>query len=359
MQKITRKLLLSVSILILLIGTVAATTYAWVGFYKYGIFEQFEINVEASNTNDYGIEISLTGEKNTFGPSIEGIDLKKSILINLGYKESQLNSEAEIIRLFNRINLEQCSVEPQNNELKDFYDRENKITNKYFKFDLYISAYKTDGSTDDSDFNLDVYLSDGILTGFKDKSRLTNNVSYPSDYIYPLLPGETINNAKPGKEFSDLVATNSSYATRLALQKYEVVEKFDTITETNASDLIIYHVGSEEPIYEQESDCYSFGGILPTQKNFAHMAYNSTLNSWHRYDVPEWAINRGDVLYKDNGIANHVINSNVESEKVGISNMMKITIYFWFEGWDSDCFAAIDSNPVTINLNFSINDKKY
>ena len=50
---------------------------------------------------------------------------------------------------------------------------------------------------------------------------------------------------------------------------------------------------------------------------------------------------------------NHIIDSENSNEKISVSKMMKITCYFWFEGWDADCFNAINLSPVEINIVFS------
>ena len=33
--------------------------------------------------------------------------------------------------------------------------------------------------------------------------------------------------------------------------------------------------------------------------------------------------------------------------------MVCFRVYFWFEGWDSDCFEIIDNKSVTVNLSFT------
>ena len=38
--------------------------------------------------------------------------------------------------------------------------------------------------------------------------------------------------------------------------------------------------------------------------------------------------------------------------------MMKMTIYFWFEGWDADCFKAVGGSPVTLNIELSISNEE-
>ena len=67
--------------------------------------------------------------------------------------------------------------------------------------------------------------------------------------------------------------------------------------------------------------------------------------------VPEWQVNRGDVTFKDSGDIGQICNKDTDGLTVG--KMMKFRIYFWFEGWDSDCFEVIENRNVNVNLSFS------
>ena len=56
-------------------------------------------------------------------------------------------------------------------------------------------------------------------------------------------------------------------------------------------------------------------------------------------------LNRNNNVLADTDLGFGIIN--------GKRTEMKITVDFWFEGWDADCFEIINRSPVTLNLVFS------
>ena len=34
--------------------------------------------------------------------------------------------------------------------------------------------------------------------------------------------------------------------------------------------------------------------------------------------------------------------------------MMKVSISFWIEGWDADCYSVLDRNPITLSVSLSL-----
>ena len=71
-----------------------------------------------------------------------------------------------------------------------------------------------------------------------------------------------------------------------------------------------------------------------------------------KFYIPESALNRGDLeLTKENAL---LTDSNLGFGIInGQRTKVKITVDFWFEGWDADCFEIINRSPVTLNLVFS------
>lgn len=347
MQNIIRKVYLSIMVSILCMITLVTVTFAWVGFLDFSSFEKFEINLKSIELEEYGIEISLTGEKGTFGSSVNQTQLKRNILCNYNSKYSDFSDE-EINKTFGNIKLDQCSVNPNaDNSFPDFLDMNNKKTNKYFKFDIYISAFQT-YEGDNSDYYIDAYLVGNLLEGKIATRNLINGFTYPSNFINNVSNGITAN-----QYVKNNISVDSSSACRVAIQKYAVVDKYDLYAYTNnniINDYVIYQGGTAMPTYNSKKDLYSFGGILKDDYNLALYDFNNKTNK--RYSVPNWALNRND--YEFNADTNQIINSSNDEEKIGINQMMKMTIYFWFEGWDADCFDVIDRNPVTLNLNFSL-----
>lgn len=353
MQKIVRKVYLSIMVSVVCMITLVTVTFAWVGFLDFTKFDNFDINLNVEELEEYGIEISLTGEEGSFGTSVNPLELKRIILKNYSSTLDVDNmTDEQIQSRFSTVSLKQCTVKPNaDNSFPDFLDMHNKVTTKYFKFDLYLSSYKAYESDETSDFLMDVFLSGNLLEGTKDTRNLVNDFTYPSDFV-----NNVINGIQANTNISKNITVDSSSACRVAIQKYSVVNKYDVSaysSNTKINDLIIYQGGTAKPTYDPISDIYSFGGIMPENSNVAVYDYGIKTNTL--ITVPTWAINRGDIEYnKDN---NQIIDSSKNEEKIGIDQMIKMTIYFWFEGWDADCFDVIDRNPVTLNLNFSTIDK--
>lgn len=358
MQNFIRKVYLSIMVSILCMITLVTTTFAWIGFLDTSSFEKFDINLNSSELEEYGIEISLTGENGTFGSSVDSAELKKTILINMGYDASKLststNSDRQNVeKVFSNAYLAQCSSNPKNNVFPEFKDFFNNVTKKYYKFDIYISAYRAFNDGSSSDFYLDAFLTGDLFQGTKDTRNLINEFTYPSSLV-----NNSINGIQPNTSLKNNITVDSSSACRVAIQKYSVAAKYDTAwydVNNTPTDLIIYQGGSAMPTYDSKTGVYSFGGILEDEYNLALCDYNRKHPS-DKKTVPSELLDRNDLEYNLNG-GNQIIDSSKNEEKMGVDQMMKLTIYFWIEGWDSDCFDIINKNPITLNLNFSINGK--
>ncbi len=190
-----------------------------------------------------------------------------------------------------------------------------------------------------------------MLEGTKETKNLVNKYTYPSDFINHVPNGILANT-----QIKNNVTVDSSSACRVAIQKYNVVDRnYPEQYEQNSkiNDLIIFQAGTAMPTYNDEEDVYSFGGIMKDEYNLALYDYNTKYSN-QKKTIPIALFDRGDIEYTPN---TQIIDSSKNEEKIGINQMMKMTIYFWFEGWDADCFEVIDRKPVTLNLNFSTNDR--
>lgn len=352
MQNIIRKVYLSIMISILCMITLVTATFAWVGFLDFSNFNEFEINLMGSELEEYGIEISLTGEEGTFGSSVDSIQLKRVILKNSGYSSQIIDARTddEIKKMFNSMNLDQCTVFPnEDKSFPEFKDVDDNNTKLYYKFDIYVSPFRLFESEDSSEYYLNAYLVGDLLKGTKQTKNLINKYIYPSDFV-----NNVKNGIQPGTIISNNVTVDSASACRVSIQKYKVVDKYDVSAYNNDStinDLIIFQGGSSKPTYNSKTGEYSFGGIMEDKYNLALCDYNLKFNKKTK-TVPTNLYSRGDIEYTNNY---QIIDSSKTEEKIDINQMMKMTICFWFEGWDADCFDIIDRNPVSINLNFSNN----
>lgn len=347
MQSAVKKMYISILVLVLVLFTGVATTYAWVGILTHSNFEEFEVNIKSSNLREYGLELSLDGVN--FTTEIETIDIEKQILLNFGYTDAQLSTDEQVERLFSSFRMDQCTVKPnfENNTLSEFTTMKGSVTKRIFKFDLYISAFKVYETAITTDYKVDAFLHGDILQGTVGSYQLFNEFTYPSNFI------NNTGNVTPGTTISKM-SVDSSYACRVAFQKYEVVEKYKPELYTEGSqinDLIIYQGGTQDPMHYPDNNVYSFGGILETPYNLAMAEHNYYSNT--NVQVPDWAIERGKKELEVNPQNSQLVDSTNVDEQIGVDEMMKMTIYMWFEGWDSDCYFAIDRKPVTLNLNFS------
>ncbi|MBQ6782560.1 MAG: hypothetical protein IJP63_00960 [Acholeplasmatales bacterium] len=377
MKKATRKIYLSIIFVTLSLLTMVATTFAWVGIVSNASFERFTINLETDNEkSDYGVMLSLTGKSNDFHDSIDTLELQKKILENMGVPSNLLSNEISIRNLFNRIKLSQCTTVKDYGALdysyyltpfKDLYGNKTRATvdgtatdyKGYFEFDVYISIYKIGEDADGSEKELSVYLRDGdtgFISGQKCTTYVANEIKFPgnenalsSQYL------TSANNFEPGKKVQGNVTINSASAVRVAIQKAYSVPYGETGANGNSvyNGLQIYKYGGDLPSYDSKYGMYDFGGILPKDYNFARLLYNSTrTEDAHLGDVPSLALynKRGDVTFVDDGVVNHIIDEN---DHVRTQDMIRLHVTFWFEGWDSDCFEAINDIPVSLSLNFS------
>ena len=376
-----KKLYISVLTSILVLLTTVATTFAWVGVFANSTFETFDIGIKGSNLVEYGIEISATGEEGTFSDSIPFIDIKKQILINCGYDASDLSSETIINNVFNSLDLDQCTTIPniEDNKIvslgtfKDLYNFETKLL---FKFDIYVSAKKNYDSGS-SDFKLDAYLNKGLMTGHVKDHDLINKYTYPEDFINPLSNTTLPSNVVPlvAGDVITTARTDSSSSARVAFEKYKVVSKYHPEEYTDSStpkSAVIYQTGSDYPLMYTDTGVHSFGGILKDEYSVSTTYYNST--EWRFYNSKGFikTISISDEMYNARGVDsvtkdltlssnnNHLIDSNNPNEQIGIDQMMKITCYFWFEGWDADCIPSLNFSPVDINIVLNMtNDEEF
>ena len=376
-----KKLYISVLTSILVLLTTVATTFAWVGVFANSTFESFDIGIKASSLEEYNIEISTDGIH--FSNELSFTSVQRQILTNFGYENVNDMTDERVNTLYLRLNLDQCTTVPNLNgnkivSLGHFKDMFDVPTKKFMKFDMYISATKNYDAGSSSDFSMDVFLGPNMLKGKKKSYTLFNHYTYLSDFvnpytelinnnlltlpegIHPILAGTTISTAR----------VDSSSAARVAFEKYPVVTKGHPELYTDSvqpKSAIIYQDTYEYPIYSDDG-YQSFGAILPDEDNLATMYYNSTEYIYYTAEIKKISLPNDlkttrsvigsvpDLVLSSK--TNQLIDSSNLDEQVGINTMMKMTVYFWFEGWDSDCFPVINHSPVDININFMMRNEE-
>lgn len=376
-----KKLYISVLTSILVLLTTVATTFAWVGVFANSTFESFNIGIKASSLEEYNVEISVDGIH--FSNELSFTSVQRQILTNFGYENVETMTDEKVNNLYLRLNLDQCTTVPnligdKITSLGDFKDMFDVPTKKYIKFDMYISATKNYDAGSSSDFSMDVYLGQGMLKGRKKSYTLFNYFTYRDEFvnpyidlinngllvlpdgIHPIVAGTTISTAR----------VDSSSAARVAFEKYPVVAKGHPELYTDSvqpKSALVYQDTYEYPIYSDEG-YQSFGAILPDEDNLATTYYNST--EYIYYTAEEKKISLPNDLKTTRSVigtvpdlvlsskTNQLIDSSNPDEQVGINTMMKMSVYFWFEGWDADCFPVINHSPVDININFMMRNEE-
>ena len=376
-----KKLYISILTSILVLFTTVATTFAWVGVFANSSFETFDFNIKASSLEEYTIEISDDGVH--FSNSISFDKIKKQILTNWGYTDVDSLTSKQIDARFINLNQDQCTTVPQvvGNKIKklgDFIDIEGNPTSRYFKFDIYISAKKNYDSGTTTNFSMNVFLGDGLLKGNKKNYFLKNPFTYPNTFTNPYdeLPDLSFltdagYRTIQANEVMRAIKVDSASSARLAFEKFNVVQKghpelYDSDSEPKSA--VIYQDSYEYPVVNEEEGTYSFGAIVPDDYNLAVGYYNSTEYQYWKYriksvSVPDEILNTRSVDGVTPDIrltsqTNKLIDSENVDEQVGVDTMMKLRVYFWFEGWDADCCPVINHSPVDINISLLMKNEK-
>ncbi len=366
--KYIKKVYISLMSIVLLMLTAVTTTFAWVGFLDTSFFDEFKIDLSANEIGEYGLEVSLTGKENTFSNTVDEVELKRQILKNAGYENIDNLSNDQVKKT--NFTMDQCTVKRSGAALGSFVDINGNLTKNYFKFSIYLRSYRSaDVDDDESTYYMDAFINDNIFSGIAQTNKLMNDFTYPTNNgiinfpktykddfyngLYEMtFPSFTSDKLLKNPHVSGNITVNPVSASRLAVEVQKPVDMYDTTTYHGVSNTIIYQGGTQYPTYNSSTGEYSFGGILPDDYNVAIYDFNNKLlQGYSAKSVPQWALQRGDIEFVNDGISNRIIDSN--DSKVGINQMVKITFYFWYEGWDADCFSIINQMPVSLNLSFS------
>ncbi|MCR5349876.1 MAG: hypothetical protein K6E20_02685 [Acholeplasmatales bacterium] len=376
MKKTTRRVYMSVLLVVLSLFTAVATTFAWVGITTNTTFDKFTINLkknEEDEQSEYGIQLSLTGNADDFHDEIRQEDLYRQILLNMGHDYKYINRLGGPVQAFRSTKLLQCTaartsltLPSTGTMLTSFYDMagNNLVTGKdsyggfmtangLIFFDLYLSIYSISGDVVSTAPT--IFLKKDLITSENCSTQIMNKITL-NDYF--------------NKELYGKVNINAANSCRAAFQRYDIVEKgkpesYDIGSSVYPNKLTIYQTGSTKPTYDGINDLYDFGGVMELENNFAYQYYSSihgdTFSNLNSALSMDRIVNRGDVVYR-NGDTLDSPNVLVpytpsgEGMKDGgltSNDMIKFRIYFWFEGWDGDCIDAINDIPVSLNLVFS------
>jgi hypothetical protein len=347
----TRRVYMSILTIMLVFLTTVATTFAWVGILNYTDTSNFELNLQTQDeASPYKLTISAT-EDGEYSDSADVYEIKKQILVNMGFNDTNLTTREYIDNAFSNVGL--FSVTTSNlRDFKELNHKEKKFedTTSFFKFDLYFKIELKDTSDifeDAINLNSGLMLStiESPLVGTIGGASLVNDVAFPSGSIMDQAGFAHF-------DTNTYLTIDSSYATRLAFEVYSPKDVTESYVDTDLPVVTkIFQGGTQNPYYNTSTGLYSFGGILPEEYNLAYQEYKKKYNLGKDFRIPDEILNRGDLeLTEENSV---LISEDYKfGIKNGVSNKLKMTVYFWYEGWDADCFDALTGQSVTLNLVF-------
>lgn len=373
MQGVFRKLYMSIIAATLILLTSIATTFAWVGMITSSSLGSFDINLKVEDLdNEYYLKISGSDSTNSdeYSESVARIDIQKQIMTNMGinYADSgiNVNNSTAINNYFGmKANLIPVTTDKNLSYFKEIGDIRIKDTNlydslKYYKFDIYLTV--------DTHLNIDPSTLINANVFFKNIEDALKGVSCGGNFVN----GNSFRNVTVPNEYALLpnlpnggLKIKSEYAARVALAIYDPIDITDTYQNHSnmTPNVTIYQKGTKYPTYDTDTGYYCFGGILPEEYNVAIKEIEKlySINS-DKLQLPADAVERIETdkfMTPDNYHIWHAPNNNAISgtNYLGIVNevrtKMKISVYFWFEGWDADSISFVDKQNVSLGLSFA------
>ena len=373
MQGIFRKLYMSILAATLILLTSIATTFAWVGMLTSSSLGSFDIDLKVEDLeNDYYLRIAGSDYTNSddFSDSVARIDIQKAIMDNMGIDYSNAgfntnNSGAVDSYFALKAALVPVTTDKNMSSFKEIGDIRKKDTNmydtkKYYKFDIYLTIDTHLTVTPSTIINANVFFKniETAMIGVESKGNFVNgnyykNSTMPDPYsILPTIPDRG-------------VRINSAYAARLGLAIYNPIDITQNYTNETPSEVIIYQKGTKYPSYDSSTNYYCFGGILPEEYNIACKDIEQLYHiDSANLQVPSDVLERMDTDKFMTQSNYHIWESPTTlngTNYLGIVNevktKMKISVYFWFEGWDADSISFVDKRNVSISLSLATDTK--
>ena len=362
MQNVVKKVYISILTCVIVMITMVATTFAWVGILTTTSVGGFELGVQSSVLgDDFELQISTDGVN--FSKEVSLTSIKQQILRNMGidyeHTLSNPNDANTISQYFNRVAImDPVSSGIENNQFTGFYSimknernvYEVKPSNKYFKYDIYLSISSKNPIQDDTEISASIFLAnlEEAIKGVKCTGSSLNGNPFAnvlSNFKYPIL-----------KDIPDRFTIDSSSSARFALSIYNPIKIDNIYTNETPIKTIVYQGGTNEP--SLKDGIYSLGGILPEEYNYALRDLNSANNT--NFGNADFPIGRENDYELTSGMNNlwtrpvksDTSNINFLGIQSGVVTKMKISVYFWFEGWDADCLNFISHKDATLNLTF-------
>jgi len=386
MRGFSKKMLISILTSVVVFVTMIATTFAWVGIFTYANTDKFNLNLKVVDVDaNYYLTISSTGKNGSFSDSVNEIDIKRSILKNQLEKDSLIDFDAQSDSIISSYFEKYATLNPctpimekeniQSFQKIDLYNAGSlsfiPTIKDYYSFDLYISVDSKEGiNLETTEINSNVYLSNikDCIEGTISKYKLIND-NYYTDLVLPSTSDPLYERTRLLKEMPQQIKLDSKNAVRFALELYNPINIDSNYTdEIKPIKTTIYQGGTQEPLYDSKTDVYCLGGCLPEDYNTAikdllsiRPSYVGTPGYYSRelyLNSISKACERNDLELSEENNLIWKKNFNIEDNPFlgvhnGVQTKLRIKVYFWFEGWDSDCIKGIDHTMSSLNLTFT------
>lgn len=351
MRKLWKKVFLSVISLLLVISTLATSTYAWMSLNS----EAWVEGMYFTATGGEGFTISV--DSYNYKNQLTKDDLYKAVVaqyMQYDFSESGelLDSEGNplsndrINELVRKIRLE--PITSINNKtgvlpLTDLINQEISVTQgKFFEFDIYYKRVDTSDAakTIDIYLNAEEYYSGDIkvpltsITSEMEKVNLKTNLN--------CIERPEINDFKTYYTGGEKIEVQSSNAIRLGV----VNDAVETVIEFPSE----YDFGSYATNFNKNNSS-------ETEKEVLDKLYNADNNAMYTYYNRLKGNSLRKLDYNDLPVNYYrsLLNSNNKNQiclcTLSSNESVKVTFKLWLEGWDADCFDGI-GEQISVTLSF-------
>lgn len=367
MNYFIRKIYFSLFLSLLVVLTTVTCTYAFLSTNRNTYVENFDVSIGgAGGTKSEKSQIVLSVDGFNFYKDIPSIEVKRAILSKKGYSAWSMSDDTINSLYISKQGL--IDVTPNNYlNLSDgfttinHYDS-NTVNQGYISFDLYVSTNNTNYTNLQY---LSLYFAEDLMSKCED---LNTDTLIDMEDLHPTL------DKIPSK-----IKVNAANASRVGIVVHEAQDKYDYEANTKQVSSQIYRFDDNKTNISS-TNVYNFGGITPkfytsseTNKTYQldpskdedKELYNSassyTFNTMQHYynqvmqtKISDNVFDSDNLKYRDE-YDQYIYNSKIFGTdlKLTYDKMVKLTIYLWVEGWDSDCFNVILRSKLAFDLKFT------
>lgn len=348
MNKVTRKLILSISACAMTLVCLTSTTYAWFSRNSGALINDFELEIQQHD----GLVISVDGIN--YYQSIDNDTLLKAIVAKRLGKDLKDISNEELDGEINKFKNNKNILEPvstynlidfttvnSNSEIiNGFYVPTSASQESYLAFDLYFRIDQSKPGNED-----DYYLTfayDGYSDVPKEDSDIIKNYNYINGVEQAFKLSNKLSDTTKDYNSGDEIKVNSRDAMRIGVLTYKKINE-DKET-TNESFIYEPYLGLGSYALEGEIDSnYNPNkNAMLTYFNNTHVDKLKPLEDKEHFDI-----------YKNTEKDFNGMKSLGIFEKNSTSyEDVKITVFIWLEGYDSDFIKGFDDNKLTCSLCF-------